>query len=292
MIEIKATLNDSGRTILKLIQKYFPNLSKGFVEKLFRKNEIKINGLRKIPKNQIVNENDAITVYGLSESDLQQEYEVKKSAPVNLKVLYEDENILVLNKATGISVHDEDDSLDEQVLSYLNYVPTDSFKPTHVGRLDKETSGIITYAKTYEAARQLNDNSEFIIKKYIFISDIKLDNFSEHKPFVVNNWIYKDESNKKMKVAKSNKRDAKQATTLFYSEKNRKIAQIKTGRKHQIRVTLSNLGFPIHGDKKYGGKKETRLMLHSYYVKYKNMKNNLSYLNDLELYCLPNWKKG
>ncbi|UUM20596.1 RluA family pseudouridine synthase [Mycoplasma sp. 2045] len=292
MIEIKATLNDSGRTILKLIQKYFPNLSKGFVEKLFRKNEIKINGLRKIQKNQIVNENDAITIYGLSESDLQQEYEVKKSTPVNLKVLYEDENILVLNKATGISVHDEDDSLDEQVLSYLNYVPTDSFKPTHVGRLDKETSGIITYAKTYEAARQLNDNSEFIIKKYIFISDIKLDNFSEHKPFVVNNWIYKDESNKKMKVAKSNIRDAKQATTLFYSEKNRKIAQIKTGRKHQIRVTLSNLGFPIYGDKKYSGKKETRLMLHSYYVKYKNMKNNLSYLNDLELYCLPNWKKG
>ncbi|MEA4333641.1 RluA family pseudouridine synthase [Mycoplasma sp. 1232] len=292
MIEIKATLNDSGRTILKLIQKYFPNLSKGFVEKLFRKNEIKINGLRKIQKNQIVNENDAITIYGLSESDLQKEYEVKKSTSVNLKVLYEDENILVLNKATGISVHDEDDSLDEQVLSYLNYVPTDSFKPTHVGRLDKETSGIITYAKTYEAARQLNDNSEFIVKKYIFISDIKLDNFFEHKPFVVNNWIYKDESNEKMKVSKNNTKDAKQATTLFYSEKNRKIAQIKTGRKHQIRVTLSNLGFPIYGDKKYGGKKETRLMLHSYYVKYKNMKNNLSYLNDLELYCLPNWKKG
>ncbi|MEA4162674.1 RluA family pseudouridine synthase [Mycoplasma sp. 4404] len=292
MIEIKATLNDSGRTILKLIQKYFPNLSKGFVEKLFRKNEIKINGLRKIQKNQIVSENDAITIYGLSESDFQKEYEVKKSTSVNLKVLYEDENILVLNKATGISVHDEDDSLDEQVLSYLNYVPTDSFKPTHVGRLDKETSGIITYAKTYEAARQLNDNSEFIVKKYIFISDIKLDNFFEHKPFVVNNWIYKDESNKKMKVSKNNIKDAKQATTLFYSEKNRKIAQIKTGRKHQIRVTLSNLGFPIYGDKKYGGKKETRLMLHSYYVKYKNMKNNLSYLNDLELYCLPNWKKG
>ncbi|MFL0972996.1 RluA family pseudouridine synthase, partial [Mycoplasmopsis synoviae] len=61
------------------------------------------------------------------------------------------------------------------------------------------------------------------------------------------------------------------------------------GRKHQIRLSLAYLNKPIYGDKKYKGKKWTRLMLHSYYLKFLNLEDNLKYLNKMEFYSNPKW---
>ncbi|MBN4083239.1 RluA family pseudouridine synthase [Mycoplasma sp. CSL10137] len=280
MFEILATKNDSGRTIYKLIAKYLTNLPKSKLESLFRKKDIKINGKRINEKSLIVQENDQIVIYGIF--DKKEKKEVFK-VEQNFNIIYEDENILIVDKKIGVEVHGPDNSLDNQVLSYLKFKQIDSFKPSHVGRLDKETSGLIIYGKNYHTVKQLNDKISNFDKKYMFKSDFN----EQYKE--VELYFLKDYSTGKMKVSPKEKENSKYSKTILYVEKNKKIAQILTGRKHQIRLTLKFLGKPIYGDIKYGGKKADRLMLHSYYLKLQNLNGDLKYLNGFEFYSLPKW---
>ncbi|QKT05363.1 RluA family pseudouridine synthase [Mycoplasma sp. OR1901] len=280
MFEILATKNDSGRTIYKLIAKYLINLPKSKLESLFRKKDIKINGKRINDKTVIVQENDQIVIYGVyDKKEKGQLFKVEQ----NFDVIYEDENILIVDKKIGVEVHGSDDSLDNQVLSYLKFKQVDSFKPSHVGRLDKETSGLIIYGKNYQTVKHLNDKITNFEKKYIFKSD-----FNEpHREIEL--YFSKDNLTGKIKASPKPKEGSKYSKTILYTEKNKKIAQILTGRKHQIRLTLKFLGKPIYGDIKYGGKKAERLMLHSYYLKLQNLNGDLKYLNGFEFYSLPKW---
>lgn len=173
--------------------------------------------------------------------------------------------------------------MDYKVLSYLKFKQVDSFKPSHVGRLDKETSGIILYAKTYEALRQLNEAKNLFIKKYLFLSD-----FSEAYR-EVEIYISKDIQNKKMRFSSKQTPESKYSKTILTTEGKKKYAKLLTGRKHQIRLALKSINKPIYGDRKYGGKKADRLMLHSYYLQLNGLKDELKYLNKIDFYSLPKW---
>ncbi|MFV8468663.1 pseudouridine synthase family protein [Mycoplasma sp. VS42A] len=291
MLEIKATKNDAGRSVFKVISKYCSTLPLSRIEKIFRKKDIKINNDRKITKNQIINEGDLISIYGILEDSAEfKEAEVNTAKP-NFKVLYEDENILIIDKPTGVEVHGEDNCLDNQVLTYLNFKPVDSFKPSHIGRLDKETSGIILYGKNYQTVSYFNDHSDNLIKKYTFWSNINLEKYTSANPLEITLYSAKDEPNKRMKVSPKKIQNGKITTTLFYMEDGKKVAQLVTGRKHQIRVTLKYLGYPIYGDRKYHGPNAKRLQLHSYSLKFQNITGDLKYLNNYEVFSLPNFKK-
>ncbi|MFV8481725.1 pseudouridine synthase family protein [Mycoplasma sp. SK341A] len=291
MLEIKATKNDAGRSVFKVISKYCSTLPLSRIEKIFRKKDIKINNDRKITKNQIINEGDLISIYGILEDSAEfKEAEVNTAKP-NFKVLYEDENILIIDKPTGVEVHGEDNCLDNQVLTYLNFKPVDSFKPSHIGRLDKETSGIILYGKNYQTVSYFNDHSDSLIKKYTFWSNINLEKYTSANPLEITLYSAKDEPNKRMKVSPKKIQNGKITTTLFYMEDGKKVAQLVTGRKHQIRVTLKYLGYPIYGDRKYHGPNAKRLQLHSYSLKFQNITGDLKYLNNYEVFSLPNFKK-
>ncbi|MGZ9797431.1 pseudouridine synthase [Mycoplasma sp. 4013] len=277
MFEISATNNDSGRTLFKLLIKYLNNVPVSRIEKLFRKKDIKVNNSRKVSKDLIINENDEIVVYGINDIFKN----TFKKVSFDLNILYEDDNILLINKQAGVVVHGDEHSLDQQVLSYLNYKQIDSFKPSHVGRLDKETSGIILYAKNYASLVALNASSINFIKKYLFKSD-----FNEAYKEVE---LYFGKQNNKIKTSVKAKDGYKYAKTIFSIENNKQIAQLLTGRKHQIRLSLKFLGKPIYGDIKYGGKKTPRLMLHSYYLKFTGLTGNLAYLNNFEFYAPAKW---
>ncbi|WLP85752.1 pseudouridine synthase [Mycoplasma seminis] len=291
MLEIKATKNDENRTLFKVITKYCSSLPLSRIEKLFRKKDIKVNGERKVEKSYLVQENDLIVIYGILEDTATFEpTQVAKSAGT-IKILYEDENILIVEKPIGLDVHGEENCLDNQVLAYLNFKMVDSFKPSHIGRLDKDTSGIMLYAKNYATLSTLNAQTECMIKKYTFFSNINLDNYSSKHPMMVKIFTVKDEKNKRMKASPKQLPGSKEAITLFYMENGRKIAQLVTGRKHQIRLTLKYLGYPIEGDKKYHGASAKRLMLHSFSLKFQDLKGELKYLNNLEIISLPNFKR-
>lgn len=280
MFEINATKNDHSRTLFKVVQKYLNNLPISRIERIFRKKDIKVNNVRNVSKDYKIKEGDYIVIYGVSDAQKEIQY-----APLynELSIVYEDQNLLIINKKPGISVHGEENSLDNQVLAYLKYKKSDSFIPGHIGRIDKETSGLMVYGKNYQTVKMLNEKTQYFVKKYQFYSD-----------FVPNNqkvslYFYKDQKSQKQKVSKNYVEGSKEGTTLFTMDGNKKIAQILSGRKHQIRLTLKYLNCPIYGDRKYGGKKASRLMLHAWYLKLSHLDNELAYLNKMEFWAPIKW---
>lgn len=274
-----ATKNDEGRKLIKFLQSIFKNTPESHIYRAFRKKDIKVNDKRINDRNYIINEGDCIIIHGF-QSDDKAFKKYDKSLQKPLKIIYEDNNILLVNKDPFVEVHGSKKSLDNQVLAYLKFNQTSSFKPSHVGRLDKDTSGLIIYAKNYESLVELNYKTVFFDKIYKLKSDYK----GEDK--VVEFYTKKDESKQKMiasKIPFSN--ESKLVKTKIFAINNELFAKLITGKKHQIRLTMEYLKNPIYGDKKYGGKKAKRLYLHSYKLTFKKLENNLEYLNNKTFVC-------
>ncbi|UWD34142.1 RluA family pseudouridine synthase [Mesomycoplasma molare] len=284
MKKIKATFNDQGRTLFKFLIKYLNNVPLSKIEKLFRLKDVKINGKRTNDKKYKIKENDLIEIYGIDNQLMNSSFINENSYSNiirNFEIIYEDKNILIINKDEKTAIHSEENSLDFQVLKYLKFKQIDSFIPSHIGRIDKNTSGIVVYAKNYNSLVQLKEKQSFFEKIYIFKSDIIINEKTK-----TSFYLEKDDKKRKMKVVEKSK---DLAITEFFMENNKKLAKLITGKKHQIRVTLSKMGFPIYGDKKYGGKKDFRLFLHSYRIKFNNLTDELDYLNNKEFICFPKW---
>lgn len=279
-IKFKATKNDEGRILFKYLIKSLNDVPISKIEKLFRLKEIKVNDKRNNDKSYKIRENDEIVIFGLKDEIK----EVKnKNVLINFKKIFEDKNILVIEKLNNVVVHGEDNSLDNQVLCYLKYNKIDSFKPSHIGRLDKATSGIMIYAKNYKTLVELNKKTKYFEKYYELKSDFPWD-----KKHVVFYSIY--DSKQKNAILKTNPPGSKMET-IFFKDNDKKYAQILTGKKHQIRLSLAKLNYPIEGDKKYGGINANRLFLHCCKIVFHQLENELSYLNETFFTCYPEWKK-
>ncbi|RMX36282.1 RluA family pseudouridine synthase [Mycoplasmopsis fermentans] len=280
MLEFIATKNDDGRKLISYLKRILINTPTSHIYKILRNKDIKINGVRINDPQYIINEKDIIQIYGIEANDYQNK-KFENSAKKDFKIIYEDDNILIVSKPINLSVHSENNCLDKQVLSYLKYNQKDSFKPSHVGRLDKATSGLMIYAKNYATLVELNYKTSFFEKIYKLKSD-----FKEAKKLVEIN-IQHDEKLHKMVVTNNTKDPL--AKTLFYTKNNKIFASILTGKKHQIRLSMAHLKTPIYGDIKYGGKKADRLYLHCYSITFKNLDNSLKYLNNKEFNDPINW---
>ncbi len=277
LLKFKATKNDEGRTLFKYIIKKLNNVPISIIEKLFRIKDIKVNGKKTNNKSYSLIAGDEIFVYGIDD------YEIKKNlaTTIQFKIIYEDKNILVVDKPINVSMHGFIDSLDNQVLSYLNYQQIDSFKPASIGRLDRSTSGLVVYAKTYKSLVQLNKKINMHEKYYLLKSDFPWD-----KKHVI---FYGRKNMKNHEIELFNDKPGIKMETIFFTDKNKKYAKILTGKKHQIRLTLKYLNYPIYGDKKYGGKFDKRVYLHSYKIVFHDLDQELEYLNDTQFICDIKW---
>ncbi|WP_406617317.1 RluA family pseudouridine synthase [Mycoplasmopsis adleri] len=283
MIKLIAKADDEGRKLFKYLQSVFKHMPTSHLYKILRKKDIKINSKRTNDENLILHAGDLIEVYGVENDDLNL-YTYDASIKLTSEIIYEDDNILILNKQNNVEVHGSKNSLDNQVLSYLNYKQDSAFKVSHVGRLDKETSGLIIYAKNYAAVTELNSKIGKFDKIYTLKSD-----YNEPDQ-IVSFYIHHDEKLKKMMATNQPYYpDDKKAETYIFKENNKLYAKLLTGKKHQIRVTMAYLNWPIYGDKKYGGKPDKRLFLHSYKLTFKNLEGKLAYLNNKTFICEPNW---
>lgn len=180
----------------------------------------------------------------------------------DLKVIYEDNHIIVVEKKPNIpSQADKTEDID--MLSIVkNYIKEKYQKPGNVylglvHRLDRPVGGIMIFAKTSKAASRLSNEvrEKVFKKKYLAVVDGKLDK----KEGVLEDYLYKDERNNISKVVKKEKKNAKYAKLEYKVLKYNKIKDLSlleinlhTGRHHQIRVQLSNMGHSIFGDQKYG----------------------------------------
>ncbi len=180
----------------------------------------------------------------------------------NLKILFEDNHIIVVEKTPNIpSQSDKTGDIDMLTL-VKQYIKEKYNKPGNVylglvHRLDRPVGGIMIFAKTSKAASRLSDEvrEKVFKKKYLAVVDGKI----EKTKGSLENYLYKDERNNMSKVVNKNKKNAKLAKldyeVVVYDEvKNLSLLKINlhTGRHHQIRVQLSNFGHSIFGDQKYG----------------------------------------
>ncbi|WP_029513462.1 RluA family pseudouridine synthase [Mycoplasmopsis primatum] len=278
-----ATQNDNGRKLIKFLQRIFKNVPDSYLHKILRNRNVKINNQRVNDANFTIKTNDEIIVYRL-DSEEKSLYAFDDNIKLSSPIIYEDENILVVNKIQGVEVHGSKNSLDNQVLSYLKFNQESSFKPSHVGRLDKLTSGIMLYAKNYSALVELNNKTGLFDKIYILKSEYNKPD-QEVKLF-----IYHDEKQQKMVATDKVKNESQfNAITKIFTQNKKLYAQIYTGKKHQIRATMEYLGFPILGDTKYGGLKSKRLFLHCCKLTLKELEGNLAYLNNKTFECKQDW---
>lgn len=274
MIKHTITKDDAGRTLLKFIQRVYKHLPLSRIERALREKDIKVNNVHVRDKTYLLKENDELVMYNL---DLQKRETPFLATKMTFNVIFEDKNILVVEKPQGLTMHGDKNSLDAQVLRYLNFEKNSSFVPASIGRLDKITSGLVIYGKTYDAVRILNNAQNGFRKVYQFKSDI------EKSQLCTLNLMHDENSQKEIVVA----RGGKEAITKFTINDKVKLAELVTGRKHQIRVSLSYLGFPIYGDVKYGGKRASRVFLHSYKLSLDELVDDLAYLNGKEFVSDP-----
>ena len=180
----------------------------------------------------------------------------------NLKVIYEDNHIIVVEKKPNIPSQSDKTGDIDMLTIVKEYIKEKYNKPGNVylglvHRLDRPVGGIMIFARTSKSASRLsNQVREKIFKKeYLAVVDGK----PEPKSGTLEDYLYKDERNNISKVAKKEKKNAKLAKLDYelvkYNEiKNLSLLKINlhTGRHHQIRVQLSNFGHSIYGDQKYG----------------------------------------
>ncbi|MDW2931301.1 RluA family pseudouridine synthase [Mesomycoplasma ovipneumoniae] len=282
MIEFSVSENQVGQKLIQLVKKLLLNFNYNEIQKLFRNKKIKVNNK---PESQkyLLALGDRVLIFN-SKKEVQNQKKLPK-IKTNLKIIYQDSNVLIVEKPKDLQVHGGDRNLDLVVWNYLKLEKINVFMPSHVGRLDKKTSGIILYGLNYKSVVELNKKQKFFEKIYTFESKIKL-----KKPIKTDLFIRKNDLNKKMEVCK-NQVGCQLISTTFFSKNNRNFAILHTGKKHQIRVTLSHLGFPIFGDEKYNGEQKNRLFLHSFSLKFNNLDGFLSYLNGKKFVSKPEWWK-
>lgn len=302
---IKVSLNDANQRIDKYLKRVLPSVPANFLYKLFRKKDIKVNG-KWVKENFHLNGGEKISVYI---SDVQYEDFTKTTKLVErqtcpFEIVYEDENMLVVNKPAGILVHGDEEekkkTLINIVTNYLygkgEYEPNkDSFAPSLVHRLDRNTSGLVMIAKNYRALSVLLDalnNKEKIKKTYLaLVKGVVAKEFTYEVNLVKNsreNKVYVDDSHPNRKKAITYFAPNKKFTNYSLIE-----ATLLTGRTHQIRVSLASVDHPIIGDDKYGDfalnhqfKKTYNLssiFLHAYSLSFAGFSDDFSYLNGLKL---------
>lgn len=304
MKKISVNKNDAGNRLDKFINKCFPNIPYSLLYKYIRKKRIKVNG-KKEEISYRLKENDVLELYIndelLEKSNKSSDF---KAASEDIEILYEDDNIMIINKKAGLIVHPDDDikvdCLVNRIKSYLfkkgefNPENENSFTPALVNRIDRNTSGIVIAAKNAESLRILNlkMKERELHKKYICILCGTLKKDSE----ILKAFLDKNSSENKVYISDKMKNKNYKTILTKYSviDKSKKftLAEIEllTGRTHQIRAHMAYLGYPLLGDGKYGVNKINREMGYKYQAlcayklkfDFKDKDNLLGYLDGKE----------
>lgn len=188
---------------------------------------------------------------------------------MDLEVLYEDNHVIVVYKPAGI-LSQADNTGDLDMLTLIKqYIKKKYNKEGNVflglvHRLDRMTSGVMVFARTSKAAMRLSEdikNHQFF-KEYLAVCEGEV---SQYEPKILVNYLAKDEKNNKSYVSENGK-EAILTYQTIKTKNNKSLVKIslKTGRHHQIRVQMSNLGHPLYGDIKYGSKYQDNLALQAF----------------------------
>lgn len=304
--------NEAGQRLDKLLRKYLSEAPGSFIYKMLRKKNIVLNG-KKATGNEHLKKGDSVKLF-LADDTIAKFQAAGKTVEesikntVKLEVIYEDQNVIFINKPSGMlsqKAKETDVSVVENVTAYLlesgqlTRENLKTFRPSICNRLDRNTSGIVAAGKSLAGLQMLSgvfkDRS---IHKYYQclvsgeIRDVK----------TVDGWLLKDE--KKNQVRILTEAEAKRFGGRDGDEEPKRIrtkyepiatdgrftllkVTLLTGRSHQIRAHLASLGHPIVGDSKYGGVSKVNpsgqavkyQLLHSYRLEFPKLAEPFAYLS-------------
>ena len=275
-MNIKINEENVGNRIDSFIPIVQKDISRSMVQKLIEQNDIKVNGKKTKHSYKLkLNDEIEIIIPEAKEIDL-------KAQDIPLDVIYEDNDIIVINKTKGMVVHPANGNPDGTLVNAVMNLCKDSLsgiggeiRPGIVHRLDKDTSGAIIVAK--------NDKAHIVLSEQLKNHEIKKTYLA-----LVRGIIKENEATINMPIARSKKdrkkmdvdKDGKEAITHFkvlerYKNKYTLLQiNLETGRTHQIRVHLSHIGYPIIGDEVYSnGKNEWNVSgqcLHAWRLEFKH----------------------
>lgn len=301
MKEILIDKNESDQRLDRFLRKYLAEAPQSFIYKMIRKKNIKINDKRVKPETTIY-EGDVVQLYLSDETiDKFMAKTVEIKSKIIPNIIYEDDNIILINKPVGILSHGAGSEFEENIvdsmISYLiqkgDFVPRieKTFTPSICNRLDRNTSGIIIGAKNYQSLKSINEAiREGQIKR--FYKTIVKGNFN--KEITAEGYLVKDEERNKVKIYENDLEGSKKIITNMKPLQNKNgysmlEIELITGRTHQIRGHLSSMGYPVIGDRKYGNR-ETNFkfdeeyeldnqLLHGYKVEFNGLVEEFEYLN-------------
>lgn len=304
MRELIIGKNDAGQRLDKFITKTL-NLPISLLYKSIRLKKIKVNRKR-AENNTILHEGDTIQCF------LAEEFFEKKadehsfeSINVHLDIIYEDENIMLLNKRPGVSVHDDENGSTNTLITHIQaylyqkgeYRPDteQSFAPALCNRIDRNTGGIVIAAKNAEALRVMNEKIKYREIDKFYLAAVH--GVPKPESATIKGYLLKDDQKNIVRVYEKNPpRGAKEIITKYKvvaKKQDSSLIEVEllTGRTHQIRAHMAYIGHPLIGDGKYGINKADRAngykyqALYSYKLRFSFDTSNptvLDYLNGKE----------
>ena len=256
--------------LLEALAQYFPNSKRNKLRKMLTEGRALVDGKVVHKAKHIVNKGSILTVADRESAAVSSPPPAPKKQHARIKILFEDEHILVLNKQAGLlSVATdkmEPDTLHSRAVDYVKGEDERNWVFI-VHRLDRETSGVMIFAKHKRHKEYLQE--QFAGRSVHRVYHALVQGKPEIKSGKIHEWLLED---KFLRVRAVNKRNpmAKEAITHWSIEDSDDIATllmltIETGRRHQIRVGLANMGYPVVGDEQHGaeGNPIGRIALHA-----------------------------
>lgn len=295
--------NEAGQGALKYISKLLPSASMGLLRKSMRKKNITLNNTKMEGKEKL-QAGDVLTVW-FSEETLAKFME-RDTPQVEISsrwkdfpqwIVYEDDQILVLNKPAGLLSQGDGsgkESLNDGLLSYLHDQVTATVKPSICNRLDRNTSGLVLAGKTVQALQALNGliKDRSLKKEYQALVLGHMEGSGVLKGFLV-----KNHQTNQVRYTEKNGPGALPIETRYhvldtFTKKGISFSRVQvelvTGRSHQIRLHFSSIGHPLLGDRKYGNKESLaasdklhirRQMLHAFQITFPMLSGPLENLS-------------